>query len=406
VEYCPDPNSVSTASQVVNPDTATTLVFDFRPTRFSESTATLTIISAATDDRETITLPAILDSAGLATYAASLPLQITTGSQTPDDSTLQVTRSDTVFFHWVNPDDPRDSLNWFVVLTPTQGPYATNFSFRVWETDSIGTKIKALSDKSVAQINSTQMVSASRLLPPNLLSRKLIAGTGPDQMNYQLLDGDTAYFTLQGDTLALRRRLDFETNRIHQITYLVSDNNTSDTGVIQIAVLNVNEFGFNNTTYILKDHALQPGEFLTQLTAKDPEGDSITMNPLTSSDGVFSLHGDSLFTESLLPFAVGNVYRVPVEISDGTLTDTIFIEIHMVKSPLAGVDTYLRNATYQSGQLQVETGPGLLEIHSVSGERILSRWIRTDGATSVAVVLEPGLYAITVGCSKRTIVVN
>jgi len=391
---------------VIDPDTATTLDFTFSPTRYSDSVATLTIVSATTGDIEVITIPVSLSPAGLAAYASSIPLQVTNGSHVDGDGRLQVTASDTVFFHWVNPQDSRDTLNWFVLLGPSQKPFAPDYSFRMWETDSVGTLIKNLADKSAGEIYPTGSVTAKQLAPSFVLMRRLVSGMGPDNMQYALLSGDTATFMLRGDTLVLRRMLDYETDSTLQVSYSVSDGKLSDTGSIQIAVLNVNEFGYQKTYIVLKDHSLQPGDLVDLLNQPDPEGDVVTMRVLASKDGTFALNGNALTTQSLLPFKVGNVYMVPVEISDGTRTDTIYVEIHMVSPPLEGVDTYLRHVAYQSGMLTVETGPGLLQVHSIAGDRKFTQWIQADGTSIITLELDPGIYVITVGCSKQTLVVT
>jgi len=392
---------------VLSTDTVPTLTFTFSPAWYSDSTTTLTIRSASTGDLETLVLPASLDSAGLAAYLGNIPLEVTNGTYTLGDSVLQVSTIDTLWFHWVNPKDSTDVMDWRIILGKQQNPYAADYAISVWETDSIGTRLLALADKNSGALYPTDSIAPSALAGPNVLLKILIAGLGSDSMTYTLIGGDTTHFRLVGDTLVLAAGLDYETDTVHTIRYLVRRGSLADTGTIRVSVLDVNEFPFGKTMVVMKDHALVIGDLIDLLTAKDPEGDSLTLRVLNSADGTFHLSGDSLYTDSPLAFVEGAIYTIPIEISDGTRTDTLWVEVHMVSAQGDDLNSnYIRGASYHNGILTVTSGPGLLQIHSLGGDLLATTSLNVDGKQEVVVNLPPGVYIVTVGCAKRMLVVS
>lgn len=413
VGFCNDSNTLAIEGigtegypNTLDPDTTEALEIIFTPAWFSDSTTTITIDVVGTGDREILTIPANLDSTGLASYIASLDLEITDGSRNRRDTVLQTLGVDTVWLRWENPDDETDTLRWMVLIGNTQQLHASNYQISVWETDSVGTRLKALADHLPGEIHPTSEVPPEDLAGRNILLRTLFAGRGPDMLMYTIISGDTSYFTLRGDTLTLARALDFETDSTKSILYTVSDGTLIDTGSVQISILDVNEFPYGRTLILTRDSGISMNEFLLELNALDPEGDSNVFRVLNSEDGDFRLIGDSLVSDNDIPFENGAILRVPVEVRDGSRVDTMWVEIHMMRDPGPQEDNYIRAAEYEDGLLTVISGPGPMQIHSTNGDLVLKTKLGSDGRYTTSIDLDPGIYIITIGCAKRTLVVT
>jgi len=201
--------------------------------------------------------------------------------------------------------------------------------------------------------------------------------------------------------------LDYETDSVHTISYRVARGSLSDTGSIRISVLNVNEFPYGRTLVVMKDHALEVGDLVEFLSAVDPEGDAITLRALSSTDGTFYLKGDSLITDSPLAFVQDTIYRVPIEISAGSRTDTFWVEIHMVAPEENDTNSnYIRGLEYHNGILTITSGPGFWQVSSLQGDRLASGTLTGNGTQQIVVNLQPGVYVVTVGCAHRILVVS
>lgn len=413
VGYCNDTNTIAIEGlgiegypNTLDPDTAESLEITLLPAWYSDSSTTITIDVVGTGDQEILTIPAGLDSSGIASYIASIPLEVTGGGRTRGDTVLQVLGVDTVWLRWENPDDPADTLLWMVLIGNTQQIHASNYHLGIWETDSVGTRLKALSDHFPGEIHPPQDVPPQELAGKNILLRALVAGLGPDQYQYDLLSGDTSYFRLRGDTLVLARSLDYETDSAKSVFYTVTDGNRIDTGLVQISILDVNEFPYGRTIIVTRDRAISPGEFLVMLNAEDPEGDPITLRVLGSADGSFRLEGDSLVSDNRIPFEEGAILRIPVEIQDGNRIDTFWVEVHMRRDASPEADDYIRSAQYEEGMLTVISGPGPMQIHGTDGNLVFKATLDADGRYSTALSLDPGVYIITIGCAKQILVVT
>ena len=171
-----------------------------------------------------------------------------------------------------------------------------------------------------------------------------IAATDPDAgdtLTYSLSGADAASFTIVSSSgqLQTKAALDYETKASYAVTVTASDGTLSDTIDVTIHVTNVNEapaFATDTDTRSIAENTAAATNIGDPITATDPDVGDILTYSLSGADVTsFTIVSNSgqLQTKAALDYKTKSSYTVTVTASDGSLSDTIDVTIHVTTVP-------------------------------------------------------------------------
>ncbi len=221
-----------------------------------------------------------------------------------------------------------------------------------------------------------------------------------DFLSYQVTSGDPSYtfWVDTNGTLFTNGYLDFETTPSYQLTVLASDGWSSTYATVNVTVNDVAEATvFNPDTYSVSVAEDVSSGSILQLSATDPQGDSLTYT-ITGGDTDAVFYVDStgqLSVSGQLDYETTMSYQLTVEVSDGTETDTATVDVTVTNVNEAPVITSFM-ANHNGGTSWTFSGtvededPGSLDIdfrgvlagHSVT--------VNSDGTFSYTLNLSSG----------------
>ncbi len=182
-----------------------------------------------------------------------------------------------------------------------------------------------------------------------------IVGTvvATDALTYTIIAGNElgAFAINSGNgllTVADGTQIDYETTPVFNLTVQVANNEGTDTGVMTINVINVNDAPvMEDQTFAVPENSPN-GTAVGTLVATDPDGNPLTYAILFgNTGGTFALHTTSglltVANNTLLDFETNPVFTLFVMVSDGGLMDTAIITINVLDAndpPTAVADAY------------------------------------------------------------------
>ncbi|SOC45887.1 hypothetical protein SAMN05892877_118116, partial [Rhizobium subbaraonis] len=150
-------------------------------------------------------------------------------------------------------------------------------------------------------------------------------------LTYKLTDNAGGLFKLDGNKLVTAKAVDYETVKSGKVTVAVSDGVNKVTKTFTIGVQDVNEAPTSlalSGTSVKENVAV--GTTVGTLSAKDPEGRTLTYKLTDNAGGLFKLDGNKLVTAKAVDYEAVKSGKVTVEVSDGVnkvaKTFTIAIE--------------------------------------------------------------------------------
>ena len=165
----------------------------------------------------------------------------------------------------------------------------------------------------------------------------VVGAGGTGILNYSIVGGNTGgAFSINVSTgqitVSNSGALNFEATPNYSLTIKVTDaNGQTDTGIVSIAVTNVNEPPFVGNYEITIPESTSIGTQILQVTGSDPESQPITFSLIGSHPG-FALSSDGkLTTTSALNYSTQPIHLLSVQVSDGVLTGSGSITINLVK---------------------------------------------------------------------------
>ncbi|WP_367275754.1 S8 family serine peptidase [Marivirga sp.] len=156
-------------------------------------------------------------------------------------------------------------------------------------------------------------------------------------LNYSNIEGAVAISTSGMLTVADSSIFDYESITSFEIGVNVSDGEFTDSAVIVITILDVNENTgptINNQTFEVEENTVIGFE-IGELVANDSDNDSLSFVIVNAQiEGAFSLSENgvlSVLDSSLINFETHNSIVIIVEVSDGLLTDEGIITIEVIE---------------------------------------------------------------------------
>ena len=167
-------------------------------------------------------------------------------------------------------------------------------------------------------------------------------------LRYTLGGTNAASFSIVSTSgqLQTNAALDYETKRSYSVTINVSDGTLTDTITVRINVTNVNEAPvFTNgstTTRTVAENTRAGVNIQSAVSATDVDvGNTLTYSLGGTNASSFSINSTSgqLQTNAALDYETKQSYSVTINVSDGTLTDTITVRINVTNVNEAPVFT-------------------------------------------------------------------
>ena len=228
--------------------------------------------------------------------------------------------------------------------------YETKRSYSVTINVSDGT----LSDTITVRINVTDVNEApvftngsttTRSIAENTRAgvniQSVVSATDVDvgtTLRYTLGGTDAASFSIVSTSGQLKTNaaLDYETKRSYSVTINVSDGTLTDTITVTITVTNVNDVApvftdGENTTRAIAENTATDADIEDPVEATDQENDTLTYSLGGTDAASFSIVSTSgqLQTNAALDYETKRSYSVTINVSDGTLSDTITVRINV-----------------------------------------------------------------------------
>ncbi|SOC47778.1 alpha-tubulin suppressor-like RCC1 family protein, partial [Rhizobium subbaraonis] len=188
----------------------------------------------------------------------------------------------------------------------------------------------------VTDVNEAPVFSGGASVSVNVAENKTAVTTvkAPDPekkaITYSIADGaDKALFNIDAKTgaLSFKSAPDFENakdagkDNVYNVTVKASDGALSDTQSIVVKVTDVNEAP---TSPALSDTSVKEnvavGTTVGTLSAKDPEGKTLTYKLTDNAGGLFKLDGNKLVTARAVDYETVKSGKVTVAVSDGVNT--------------------------------------------------------------------------------------
>ena len=158
-----------------------------------------------------------------------------------------------------------------------------------------------------------------------------------DTLIYSLGGTDAASFEIDSSSGQLRTSaaLDYESKSSYSVTVIASDGTLTDSITVTINVTNVNEApAFSDgasTTRAIAENVLSDINIGSAVAATDPEGSKLTYTLGGTDAASFSIDSATgqLKTKVTLDYEKKTSYSVTINVSDGSLTDTITVTINV-----------------------------------------------------------------------------
>ena len=171
-----------------------------------------------------------------------------------------------------------------------------------------------------------------------------IAATDPDNdtLTYTLDGKDAATFDIDSTTgqLQTKAALDYESQTSYSVRLTVSDGDLTDTIAVSINITDIDETIPNrapifvegdSTTRAVVENTAAGVNIGTAIAATDPDGNTLIYTLGGTDATAFEIDSTTgqLKTKAALDYETKNAYTVMVTVSDGSLTDTINVNINI-----------------------------------------------------------------------------
>ncbi|SOC47337.1 cadherin domain-containing protein, partial [Rhizobium subbaraonis] len=137
-------------------------------------------------------------------------------------------------------------------------------------------------------------------------------------LSYKLTDNAGGLFKLDGNKLVTAKAVDYEAVKSGKVTLAVSDGVNTTSKTFTIGVQDVNEAPTSlalSGTSVKENVAV--GTTVGTLSAKDPEGKTLTYTLTDNAGGLFKLDGNKLVTAKAVDYEAVKSGKVTVAVSDG-----------------------------------------------------------------------------------------
>ena len=163
-----------------------------------------------------------------------------------------------------------------------------------------------------------------------------------DTLTYTRGGTDAASYEIDSATGQLKTKatLDYETKNTYSVTITVSDGSLTDTIDVTINVTDIDETIPNrapvfteggSTARIVAENTDAGVNFGAAVAATDPDGNTLAYTIGGTDATAFEINGamGQLNTKAELDYETKNAYSVTITVSDGSLTDTINVNINV-----------------------------------------------------------------------------
>ena len=163
-----------------------------------------------------------------------------------------------------------------------------------------------------------------------------------DTLTYTHSGTDATSFEIDSATGQLKTKatLDYETKNTYSVTITVSDGSLTDTINVTINVTDIDETIPNrapvfteggSTARIVAENTDAGVNFGAAVAATDPDGNTLAYTIGGTDATAFEIDGATgqLNTKAVLDYETKNAYSVTITVSDGSLTDTINVNINV-----------------------------------------------------------------------------
>ena len=270
-------------------------------------------------------------------------------------------------------------------------------------TDSIGVAINVTDVDETPTAHAPVFIEGSateRSIPENTPAGRNIgspvSATDEDEdvLTYTLSGVDAASFGIVSTTGQLRTRapLDYEQKNTYSVAVIVSDGTLTDTIGVAINVTDVAEnrapvFASGSAERSIPENTPAGRNIGSPITATDADGDTLTYSidgTDASSFGIVSTTGQ-LKTSAPLDYEKKNAYSVTVIVSDGTLTDTISVDIKVTDVEENSTPVFAEDSTTRSIRENTSAGTNIGEAVTAtdtdSGDTLTYTLSGTDAAS-------------------------
>ncbi|MFA6836573.1 MAG: FISUMP domain-containing protein [Fibrobacteraceae bacterium] len=196
----------------------------------------------------------------------------------------------------------------------------------------------AVSSSSVGISSSSNPVSfrdtsfsiAENAKTGTLVGKLFATDDSSSKLTWSLVAGTT--FSLDSNQLILKESLDYEKDSVYQFRAVVVDaKKFTDTATITVHVTNVNEKPVFADTSISIAETAANGAPVGKLAASDPDGNTLTYSLISTSGIPFTLSDNGqLSVAAALDYNADSLYVLKVVASDGKLSDTAQVSVHIL----------------------------------------------------------------------------
>ena len=184
--------------------------------------------------------------------------------------------------------------------------------------------------------------SVAENAPPNTAIGATVSATAADgrTLTYSLSGADASSFAIDEATGRLKTKsaLDYESNSSYAVTVRADDGFEVASITVAIKVTNVNEapeFPEGAPVLDVDENTASGTAFGNAVAATDPDGDTLRYSLSGTDAASFAIDADTgqLKTRDALDYEGANTYEVTVTASDGSLTDSVDVDISVNNLP-------------------------------------------------------------------------
>ncbi len=189
---------------------------------------------------------------------------------------------------------------------------------------------KSTTKEITVQVTDVNEAPASLALSATKVKENVATGTAVGTLSardpegrtltYKLTDSAGGLFKLSGNKLVTAKAIDYETLKSDKVTVEVTDAGGLKTSkTFTISVTDVNEAPTSLSLSATKvNENVAVGTTVGTLSARDPEGRTLTYKLTDSAGGLFKISGNKLVTAKAIDYEKVQKETVNVEVSDGT----------------------------------------------------------------------------------------